>query len=148
MTQVQMVDNAITLYLQSVTGSVPRSVHASTLAHIAGVPIEYMSQSLQLHRAAQGKGLTKYVLGCEGHGRYAEWVFLAKPNSDPQWIQQARKQHGKHVARDTVKRYFLDVLCEVKPGLKGAPDDQLIDSASNMVAQSLEAAVQFIESVL
>jgi len=148
MTAVQTVDNAIDLYLQSVTGSVPRSVRAATLAHIAGIPVWEMSTNLQIYRGAQGRGNTKYILGCEGYGRYASWAFLAKPNSDPQWIQQARKTHGKYVARDTFKKYFKDVLCEVKPGLKGAPDDQLIDSASNMVAQSLEAAVQFIESVL
>jgi hypothetical protein len=149
MNQVQLVDDAVTQYLQSVnSGNTPRSVRAATLAHFAGVSIGYMSTCLQVHRFAQKRGNTQYILGCEGYGRNASWRILAKPNSDPVYIQNARRQHGKYVARDALRRYMGDRLSEVKPGLQSAAADQMINSASTMVEQQLEAAVQFIESVL
>jgi len=146
---VDLVDDAVEQYLLSITsGNIPRSVRVATLANFGGVSRGYMSTCLQLHRQAQQHGLTKYYLGCEGYGRYAAWRILRIPNSDPVSVQDGRKTHARYNSRDNFRKMMRDVATEIKPGLQNAPDDQLIDSATNMVQQSWDAAVQFLESVL
>jgi hypothetical protein len=141
---VLLVDNAVRQYLARSTST---EFTSRQLAAIAAVPRWRMSLALQDYRLAQARGQTRYVLGAEGYGRASSWHVLAKPGSDPAHMQLARRGHAKWVARDALRRYIHDRIREVQPGLH-AVDQQLIDSALNMVEAQLEAAVVFVESQL
>lgn len=152
---IQIVETAIGAYLQHMRNRgnpTPRGVTANTLAHLAGVPVSLMSTCLQEYRYAQGRPRVRpnlqYVLGCEGYGRDARWMILSRPSSDPAYVQNARCQHAKHVARDACTRYMRDCGLEVRPGLQGAQHDQLIDNVVSMLATQLQAGVTLVEATI
>lgn len=139
MTAYEIVDRALDRYVAERLrhgGIEPTGVRAATLAHLARCSREQMSYFLQVHRQAQARGKTRYILGAEGYGRAGYWKILAKPGSDPQVVRRARRTHAIWIATDAQKRVLGDLLCEIHPGLKGTIlDDEIKDAAELMEDQ-------------
>jgi hypothetical protein len=148
---VEIVDRALDKYIAERLrkgGIEPTGVRAITLAHLAKVSRHQMSTFLQVHRQAQRRGKTRYVLGAEGYGRAGYWKILSKPGSDPVVVRNARKTHAVWIATDAQKRVMSDLLCELYPGLRGTILDSEIEDAADLMEDQMKLVLRRVDKKL
>lgn len=151
MTWPAQVDAAIKQFLKTNPGRSEFAAHE--LAKIMGVPRWYLSNMLQVHRAAQRKGTTKYIADSRGYGRAALWYILSGPG-----VSAARKQrltlgHTAHIVRDAQCRVEADLSAELAPAMRAHPNIQVllkgmeaqIEAAINGTVNAVNASLDLIE---
>lgn len=149
MSNVEIVDDAIDRYVVIMRtkhgGLDPTGFQCDTLAHIAGTTREDMGHLLQQHRQAAG---TRYVVACQGYGRAARWMILAKPGSDPKLVRQARRDQSVWIASDMAARFDRDIRTEIDPALRGTAADDIIKDAVDEMAAHTAVALRRIHKRL
>lgn len=151
LTSVLIVELALDRYVaeRRRRGTEPYGCRAVTLAHLVGISRREMSGHLQSYRRSQRTSTpTRYTLGCEGYGEQAYWHILGKPGNDLQVVRENRKAHMGYVARDLTRRALTDIGCEVNPGLRGAPDDHLLEALGRFVEKDLVALTEFVQETI
>lgn len=144
-----IVDRALDAYLAEMGRKSidPEGVRVSSLAALVGVPTSAMSHHLQQYLRRQAKGVTRYVIGCEGYGNPKtssnppRWKIMAKPNSDPKVVQRARLAHAKYLAHDNLTKTVRDYTRETFPGLGGTDLDRTIETVVQGMLQHLKVDV-------
>ena len=132
----------------------PDGVRTRTLAHLADVAPTEMSVMLQSYRLAQarlgenGAPTTRYVIASQGYGRDARWRLLAKPDTDPKKVREARQSQMKWITQDMVRRVLSDVITEINPGLRGAETDQMIEQASVFLTKQVSAITELVQAII
>lgn len=151
MNGVETVDQALDRYVTERRGRgiEPNGVRRKTLAYLAGISDQKMSQLLQQYRVAQSKDDgTRYVVAAQDYGREARWRILAKPGSDPKVVQEARQEQAKWITADAVRRFTTDRITEVEPALRDKETDERVKHAMAFMAEQLDSTVRFVKKIL
>jgi len=150
-TAVQVVDLALDRYirLMEARGIDPQGVAAVTLAKLVGLSVDGLGPLLQRYRRAQRRdGATRYVIGAHQYGPRARWAILAKPDSDPALVREARRAQAVWVVHDAVRRLTTDGVLEVRPGLRNTSSDRLIDAVQRATEQMLTSQFDLVQQLL
>lgn len=142
-----VVDRALDRYLAR-RKTEPDGLPAARLATLAGVSREFMSTALQMYRREQSRHGTRYTIACEGYGTGAKWFITSRPGMDSAGLEARRASHTRYIARDALRRLLRDRGCEVRPSLRGTPQDDWLEIASQSIAGHMEVAVQAAEQMI
>lgn len=148
---VALVDAALDAYVarMAARGLDPEGFRAATLAGLAHVDTPRMSQLLQEYRLCQRReGATRYVVACHQYGAGSRWSILAKPNTDPAVVREARRAQALWAVKDAASRLTRDGLLEVRPGLRDSQADRLIDAAQRATETMLTAQLTLVQQLL
>jgi len=134
-----------------------RTFERTEMATVLGETPAQTSHLLQLHRLAQGRGLTRYVVAARGYARSALWLILAAPGATIGTTRRRRLAlgHAEHVAADAAQRVMKDIKTEIDPSVVHHPavTAYMAHAAANLAAQvratyhSVHAAVELVEQV-
>lgn len=143
----RMVNQALDEYLRRMRrrGVEPDGVRAATLAEVAGVTREAMSNALQRYRVLQGRRQTRYVVAAHHYGRAGRWTILAKPGVDSDVLQRARAEATAWAQADMARRWLSDAVNELIPGLRNRTRrDAIIERLIGLAEIQVEVVRQHV----
>lgn len=101
----------------------------------SGIDRSNASAMLQIHRQDPRK---RHVLGCTGHGRYAEW-FVAEARDARRMLRRAVDEHAEAVVRDLAFR--VDPAAAMSPNVAAA-----MTQTTMIVRGALDTLVRVVAS--